>query len=225
VPASDPGSSAAARAPRSARKAQAQQTRSRLLAAAAEQFSERDYEDVSVSDIASAAGAAHGLLFHYFGSKRALYLEVIGQAAEQLARPLPQEAGVSVQDQLRDWLRQHLRYLAEHQGLALRLVLGGRGADAEAWEVFESGRWRVIESFCERLGLDPASNATTVMMRAGVGAVDEATVQWLGCGQPFEVDAFADVLVTLLASFVVAAGQLDPSLDIERVAARASEST
>lgn len=222
MPVPQAATSLAPGAPLSKRKAQAQQTRLRLLAVAAEQFSERDYEAVSVGEVASAAGVAHGLLFHYFGSKRGLYLEVIAQAAEELTRPLAPADGASVQEQLHVWLGEHLRHLAERRGLALRLVLGGRGADAEAWDIFERGRWQIIESFCAQLGLDTTADAIAVMMRAGVGAIDEATVQWLDRGQPFEVDEFAQVLAALLASCVVAAAQLDPSVDAARVTAKAT---
>lgn len=208
--------------PVSKRKAQALQTRARLLAVATDQFGRRDYEDVSVGEVAAQAGVAHGLLFHYFGSKRSLYLEAIAGEAEQLTRPLAPSDGVTVQAQLRGWLRDHLELLAERQGLALRLVRGGRGTDAEAWDLFERGRWEVIESFCARLGLDTASDAVAVMLRAGVGAIDEATVQWIDRGRPFDIDEFADVLAALLASFVFAASQLDPAIDAADVAARAA---
>ena len=53
--------------------------RSQILAAAAKLFAERHYASVSTKDIADAAGVARGLLHHYFGSKRDLYLEVARQ--------------------------------------------------------------------------------------------------------------------------------------------------
>ena len=41
---------------------------------ALEQFLDRDYEDVSVDDVAAKAGVSHGLVFQYFGSKKDLYI-------------------------------------------------------------------------------------------------------------------------------------------------------
>ena len=58
--------------------------RGQILAAAATLFAERHYASVSTKDIADAAGVARGLLHHYFGSKRDLYLEV---AREMLRVP------------------------------------------------------------------------------------------------------------------------------------------
>jgi hypothetical protein len=48
------------------------------------------------------------------------------------------QAGLPPSQQLRRALTSNLRYLSRRLGLALRLVLGGRGADPEAWEVFEA---------------------------------------------------------------------------------------
>ena len=48
--------------------------RLQLLAAALEVFGDRDYDDVSVDEVAEAAGVSHGLVFQYFGSKKGLYV-------------------------------------------------------------------------------------------------------------------------------------------------------
>ena len=56
------------------RTLQAAETRQRLIEAAIKQFSEHNFEDVAVTDIVKTAGVAHGLLFHYFGNKRGIYL-------------------------------------------------------------------------------------------------------------------------------------------------------
>lgn len=71
-----------------ARALQANRTRQRLVAAAVELFSENTFDEVAVADIPKAAGVAHGLLFHYFGSKRRIYLEAMRQAAEELGEAL-----------------------------------------------------------------------------------------------------------------------------------------
>lgn len=51
--------------------------RQQIFDCAQELFNERTYDDVSATDIAAAAGVARGLINHYFGNKRGLYLEVI----------------------------------------------------------------------------------------------------------------------------------------------------
>src|SRR5262249_47147954 len=51
--------------------------REQLLECAIRLFGEQPYAEVSTSDIAREAGIARGLLNHYFGTKRDLYLEVV----------------------------------------------------------------------------------------------------------------------------------------------------
>ena len=51
--------------------------RSRILAAARRLFSERGFSAVSTTEIAAEAGVARGLINHYFGTKRELYIEVV----------------------------------------------------------------------------------------------------------------------------------------------------
>ena len=47
------------------------------MAAAIALFSERPYSSISTTELAEAAGVTRGLLHHYFGTKRELYLEVL----------------------------------------------------------------------------------------------------------------------------------------------------
>ncbi|CDR17001.1 TetR/AcrR family transcriptional regulator [Streptomyces iranensis] len=67
----------------------ARNTRRRLLEAAAALFAERGYERATVRDIADRAGVNQALLFRYFGSKRALFGEVIAHNGEEQLRTTP----------------------------------------------------------------------------------------------------------------------------------------
>ncbi|MCR8579173.1 TetR/AcrR family transcriptional regulator [Streptomyces sp. Isolate_219] len=69
----------------------AQGTRLRLLDAASELFAERGYERATVRDIASRAGANQALLFRYFGSKKALFGEVMARGGHEQLRTTPAE--------------------------------------------------------------------------------------------------------------------------------------
>jgi AcrR family transcriptional regulator len=51
--------------------------REQILDCAVQLFGERPYAAVSTTEIAREAGVARGLLNHYFGTKRELYLEVV----------------------------------------------------------------------------------------------------------------------------------------------------
>ncbi|GAB3698749.1 TetR/AcrR family transcriptional regulator [Nocardiopsis oceani] len=65
--------------PAQRRRLEPDQRRSEILAVARTLFGERTYSAVSVSEIAQEAGVARGLVNHYFGGKRQLYLEIVRQ--------------------------------------------------------------------------------------------------------------------------------------------------
>src|SRR6478672_3960981 len=48
-----------------------------MLDAANDLFAERGYEDVSVEDIARAAGVTRGLVHHYFGGRTEVYIALL----------------------------------------------------------------------------------------------------------------------------------------------------
>jgi len=202
-----------AKRPVTTRAAQAAETRQSLIAAAVDLFSERSYDNVAVADIAKAAGVAHGLLFHYFGNKRGIFLAAIREAVDQLDEAFSFEEGLPPAQQIPGALASNLRYLSRRRGLALRLVLGGRGANPEAWEVFEAARWRALGATLAILGLDPENHALRITGRAAVAAIDEATVYWLNNHQQFSEETMVEYMIQLLAAGLRSAVTFDPSLN------------
>jgi TetR/AcrR family transcriptional repressor of nem operon len=66
-------------------KAQAEENRSRVLAAASELFRARGFESVSVADVMGAAGLTHGGFYNHFDSKEALAAEAVAHAWAAMA--------------------------------------------------------------------------------------------------------------------------------------------
>ena len=212
--------------PATQRQVQAELTWRKLLDAAVEHFSARHFDDVATSDITQTAGVAQGLLFHYFGNKRGIYLEALRDAANRLnAAATPPPSGGSPAKQVRQMLRAHLAYLSEHDGLALRLVLGGSGGDPEAWQIFDQSRWQTIEWTCQLLELDVARPALRLMLRSCAGGLDEATTYWLKNDRPFDPDAMVEVIVELLVTSLRCAAQLDPEIDVSNAVAKLADRT
>ena len=58
--------------------------RAQLLELGLRLFGTRAYDEVSIDDIAQAANISKGLLYHYFGGKRAFYVAVVSDAARRL---------------------------------------------------------------------------------------------------------------------------------------------
>src|SRR5881275_3060484 len=84
------------------------QRREQILEAANALFAERAYDEVSVEDIARAAGVARGLVHHYFGSRKDVYLALLQRLGalreDQLRRPVGRSARARVGDTVSRWL-------------------------------------------------------------------------------------------------------------------------
>ena len=59
--------------------------RAQLLELGQKAFAERTYDEVSIDDIARAAGISKGLLYHYFPTKRDLYVTLTADARQVAA--------------------------------------------------------------------------------------------------------------------------------------------
>jgi len=85
-----------------------EERREQILDAANTLFAERAYDEVSIEDIAGAAGVTRGLVHHYFGGRRDVYvglLERLGaQREEQLRPPTGRSARARVSDSVSRWL-------------------------------------------------------------------------------------------------------------------------
>src|SRR4051812_18461325 len=58
--------------------------RAELLLAGERLFTEKAFDDVSIEDIAEAAGVSKNLLYHYFSGKRELYIGAIRAATQEM---------------------------------------------------------------------------------------------------------------------------------------------
>lgn len=116
-------------------------------------FAERPYEDVSATDIAAAAGVARGLVNHYFGNKRALYLEVIrinSTISELAMAALPDGTPQERIDAAVTWFLDSL----EQTGTSwLSLGSGSLGRDPDLEKILIGAENDSIEMLIEACGL------------------------------------------------------------------------
>lgn len=196
--------SEAAAAPRKRVRMDTEARRRIILQAAAGQFRDRPYSQVSISDIAEAAGVARGLLHHYFGSKRELYLAVVRDVArvpvvEQEATeatsvgPDPSGADTTApgsegsEDDV--WTRSVDGLLgligANSERWLTAVTVGGAERDDEVAQILDAGREVVAEQTIRALGIDPdtATAELWAVVRGYGGFVQELTVEWLERGR------------------------------------------
>lgn len=166
--------------------------RGQILDAATGLFLRRPYSEVSVSDIAEAAGVAKGLLHHYFDSKRDLYLEVVRAVSSV---PLPVGApGAPGEDPT--WaaaIDALLAFVAGNRELWLHATTVG---DGEVASIVDDSREVLAEQTIEALGLDDTP-VVRALVRGYGGLVQEVTREWLDRGRLTEAQA-REVLVRTL---------------------------
>ncbi|WP_336214602.1 TetR/AcrR family transcriptional regulator [Nonomuraea sp. LPB2021202275-12-8] len=154
--------------------------REELMAAALELFSTRDAEDVSIDDVASAAGASRALVYHYFGGKQELYVAALRSAAEQLeARLRPHDGGRPL-DELASGLKRYFDFVEEHAAGFAALLRGGPANRAgEIGEIVDGVRQRLFRLIQRQMRVEDPSPVLRTTLRSWIASVETAGLDWL----------------------------------------------
>ncbi|HMG26405.1 MAG TPA: TetR family transcriptional regulator, partial [Acidimicrobiia bacterium] len=119
---------------------QADATRSALLAAARELFTDRGYAATSTTEIVARAGVTRGALYHHFSAKHDLFRAVFEQLEAEVTDHVAQEAlaGVDPLEQLRVGSRAYLDVCLDPAVQRVVLVEGPSVLGWETWQEIES---------------------------------------------------------------------------------------
>jgi AcrR family transcriptional regulator len=158
--------------------------RRQILECARRLFSDRPYASVSTTELAREAGVARGLLHHYFGSKRDLYLEVVRSIIRMPANPVPlQPPGRGIEVVIDQSVDRWLTMLERNRGTWLALIGGrGLGRDPELEEILEEAREQAADRLIEALQTYEAASAPAELraaIRAYSGFAESASIEWL----------------------------------------------
>jgi AcrR family transcriptional regulator len=162
--------------------------RGQILACARRLFSERPYAAVSTAQIASEAGVARGLLHHYFGTKRDLYLEVVRSLVRVPSNPVPlQSPGRGLETVIAESVDRWLVMLERNRGTWLAAIgAQGLGRDPEVEAILDAAREQAVDRLIEALQPYEAATAPTelrALIRAYSGFAEAASVEWLERGR------------------------------------------
>ncbi|MFC5752256.1 TetR/AcrR family transcriptional regulator [Actinomadura rugatobispora] len=145
-------------APRRVRK-EPDERRDQILACARDLFSRRPYGTVSNTEIAAAAGVSRGLLNHYFGTKRDLYLAAVSEMMSVPPIPIPAFVeGAGVRERVAQSIDAWLELLERNRGTwVTALDMTSSGGDADLEHILEEARDRAVDHMTEVVGLTPLS--------------------------------------------------------------------
>jgi len=158
--------------------------RAQILACARRLFSERNYDAVSTTDIAGEAGVARGLLHHYFGTKRELYLEVVRSLMRMPSNPVPLQApGHGLEVVIEQSVERWLVMLERNRETWLAAIASrGLSRDPELEAILEEAREQAADRLIEALQTYEAAQAPDELratVRAYSGFAEAASVEWL----------------------------------------------
>lgn len=186
--------------------------RAQLLQLARKAFSDRSYDEVSIDDLAREAKISKGLLYHYFPTKRDLYVAGLREIADELVHRVTSiPTDLPPAERVRAGLDAYLDHISMHSRAYVALMRGGIGSDPEVAQVVESVRMRLMARFLDGSPFAPmlAGNVRfQVALRGWIGFVEGATIDW--CADPrLSRTELRDMLAQILGAILgVVAPQL-----------------
>lgn len=192
-----------------------EERRRQLLEVGAEVFSARPYDEVTVEEIAGAAGISTGLLYHYFAGKQELLLATIAAASDEIfARTEPDPQAEPI-ERVRAGVGGHLDYVASHSGGYLQLMQPG--ADPEVKAVLAASRRKFVARMIEGITkADPPPASLVLACHGWIGFIEAVSVEWLA-GTEMDADELRELLVKALIGLLGAVAQADPSIKFDAI--------
>ncbi len=186
---------------------QVDERRAQLLDLGLQLFTDHTFDELSIDDIAAAAGISKGLLYHYWPSKRDYYVEVVRRAAAHLVERTA-EAGVDASpDSLLHGLDAYLDFVEQHARSFTAVMRGGVGSDAEVQAIVEAARTAIADRIVSRLGVAAPSPPLRTALRGWIGFVEAASLDWLA-RRDLPRDELRELCAHMALAALVATGSL-----------------
>ncbi|MEV0547224.1 TetR/AcrR family transcriptional regulator [Nocardia salmonicida] len=203
------------------RRLEPDERRAQILACAIDMFGERPYAAVSTAELAQRAGVARGLINHYFGNKRDLYLAVVRRMVT-----LPRQDRVSIPDgtagervdAIVGWL---LDTIAEHGTTWVKVTSHeGVGDDPEVQQILDQADDAAAERMLVMIGrADLADSASLrALVLAYAGLVKVAGREWITRGTLTRAQMhqlLADTLLTIINETIPSVLRTEPTPSVQ----------
>jgi len=180
--------------------------REQLVELGVEIFSERPFDDVSIDDIAAAAGISKGLLYHYFPSKRDFYVAVVRHSADEMQAITEPDPDLEPLEALAAGLDRYLEYVATHARGFATVLRAGIGSDPEVAAIVEGVRAAMARRILEDVANGDAAPAMRIAVRGWVGFAEAASLEWLERGT-LSREELRELLIRTLTGALAAASE------------------
>lgn len=185
--------------------------RTQLLTAAVDLFGHRRPEDVSVDDVAAAAGVSRPLVYRYFpGGKQQLYEAAVQGAAQELIGRFAVPPQGPPTQRLADVLDRYLTYVDEHDAAYAALMCGGGVAgDGRTGAIVDDVRHRAVQQVLRHLGVTRPGPRLATMARSWVASVEAVSLIWLEEGKQPPLTEVRDWLVDQFTALLLVTATRD----------------
>ncbi|MGJ5753379.1 TetR family transcriptional regulator [Streptomyces puniciscabiei] len=194
------------------RRLSVEERRSQLLAAALNLFAHRAPEDVSLDDVAEAAGVSRPLVYRYFpGGKQQLYEAALRSAAEELQLCFDEPREGPLLPRLSRALDRYLSFVDEHDTGFSALLQGGSVVETSRTTAIVDGvRRAAAEHIYRHLGVAEPGPRLRMTVRTWITAVEAASLIWLDEDKQPPVEELRAWLVEQFVAVLTVTAARDP---------------
>jgi AcrR family transcriptional regulator len=191
---------------------QVDERRRQLLEAGTRVFTERSYDDASMAEVARAAGISKGLLYHYFPSKRDLFVATLEAAAAELQEITQPDPSRPVAEQLVAALDAYLAWIDQHSDSYAKLLESASGSD-DVRSYMAQVRGGTVERMLATLVKDGDPAAVRTALHGFLWFMDGACLDWLA-NRDLTREQLRDMLVATFVGAIGAAVQAGPPVEL-----------
>ncbi|MGC3003780.1 TetR/AcrR family transcriptional regulator [Streptomyces sp. G35A] len=179
------------------RRLSVEERRSQLLDAALSLFAHRAPDEVSLDDVAEAAGVSRPLVYRYFpGGKQQLYEAALRSAADELRHCFDEPHEGPLLPRLSRALDRYLAFVDQHDTGFSALLQGGSVVETSRTTAIVDGvRRAAAQHIISHLGVAEPGPRLRMTTRMWITAVEAASLIWLDEGKRPPVDELRDWLV------------------------------
>ena len=183
--------------------------RRRLLELGTRLFTEHAYDEISMSQIARAAGISKALLYHYFPSKRDYFVATLAGGAEELRARVEPDPGLPPAQALASALDAYLAWIEDNSEAYAKLFRSAGGVP-EVRALVDGVRAGTAARIRDGLGAAAYARARTAV-HGWLWFMDGACLDWIAHRDLTRAELHGLLLGTL-AGALLAAGVELPNL-------------
>ncbi|GAA0462057.1 TetR/AcrR family transcriptional regulator [Streptomyces stramineus] len=157
-----------------------EQRRAQLIAVALDLFGHRSPDDVSIDEIAAAAGISRPLVYHYFTGKQSLYEAALRRAADELSALFDEPREGPVSERLLRVMRRFFDFAEQHAAGFSALMRGGPAAGpGRAGAMVEEVRRAAYEEMLGHLAVPTPAPRLELALRSWISLTETKALLWL----------------------------------------------